>query len=184
MSHPILIAPKHLSKAIGALLPLSLLALITLFPGDLWAQTPKRTSTSAQPQAACGRSISLNFGQIVGIAVYDYNSAASKLDLPYNVRDIQFTLSPDEVGQVATALDYRGVDGREIGASPCAYVFLKYSSGKVKKARVIGWRYLVLGNDWQNMCPLPENSGRILEEHKQPAPTKPEAQMGVIPKPQ
>jgi len=143
------------------------IALVLLFPGQLWAQTPQRAAANKNEQPVCLSPKLFNFTDIRAAAVYEYNRASANLDSPYSRQDIQYNLSPDEIKEVKRAFDFGGVDGSELGASPSAYVYLKDSAGKTMKVKMIGRHYLLYGNNWKNLCPLSEEGGRILEVRRQ-----------------
>lgn len=181
---PVLTSPTPLHLTIRTCQPfrLILVILVLLIPGQLLAQTPQQTSANQSQEPACISPKIFNFKDIRAAAVYEYNRASANLDSRYSKQDIQYNLSQDEIKEVKTAFNFGGVDGSELGANPSAYVYLRDSDGNTIKVRMIGRHYLLFGNNWKNLCPLSEEGGRILEEHRQPySPSpRPEARVSSL----
>jgi hypothetical protein len=148
--------------------------LILLSSAFLFFQVPTQSDLSAgngktmkTKAASISRGSSMfrdiNLRDTNEIAVYPYNAAADEL-LP---NEIAFAIKKSEVDRVLKVFDSPVYNGDRMGATPIAFIFFKDSKGRVAKAAIIEWEYLLFHDDWKNLYPVPTEVGEFLKERRE-----------------
>lgn len=112
------------------------------------------------------------FDDIQGIAVYEYDRHSSLLARPEYQKAIDFNITkPEEIERVLEALDYEETKANNQLVAPTASIFFRNSYGKIVSGKIVGgWQFLMIGDNWNELYPIPDAGIRVLRSKLKTCP--------------